>query len=225
MKTDQELQKDVINELRWDPKLTDIASKIGVSATKGMVTLSGEVETYSQKKAAEHAAQRVHGVNVVALDIEVRLLPRFAKTDIEIAKMINNAIQWHSLIQNEQIEVMVENGWVTLTGAVSWHFERRAVETAVKNIIGVKGIINNISLIASELEPKVIKGKISEAFHRSASIDSSSIQVDIDKNTVILKGSVRSRADKKDAEKAAWSSPGVSSVENRLKVELSPELV
>lgn len=225
MKTDRELQEDVINELLWDPKLTDIASRIGVSAAKGMVTLSGKVDTYSQKVAAEHAAQRVHGVNVVALDIEVRVLPGFAKSDIEIAEMINNAIQWNSLIQNELIEVMVENGWVTLTGAVSWHFERRAVEAAVKNINGVKGIVNNISLIASELDSRVIKDKISAAFHRSATIDSSSIQVDVNKNSVILRGSVKSRRDKKDAEKAAWSSPGVTSVENRLIVELSPQFV
>lgn len=224
MKTDRELQEDVINELLWDPKLADIASKIGVSASRGMVTLSGEVDTYSQKIAAEHAAQRVHGVNVVALDIEVHALPSFAKSDIEIAKMINSAIQWNSLIQNEQIEVMVENGWVTLTGAVSWHFERRAVEAAVKNITGVKGIINNITLIASELDSRVIKDKISAAFHRSATIDSASIQVEVNKKSVILRGSVKSRKDKKDAEKAAWSSPGVTSVENRLIVELSPQL-
>lgn len=225
MKTDRELQKDVMDELSWDPELIDIAPQIGVTAEKGMVTLSGQVDSYSKKLAAERAAQRVHGVNVLAVDLDVKFLPRFYKSDIEIAEMINKAIRWNSVVQNEDIEVMVENGWVTLSGAVSRHFESRAAENAVKKIVGVKGIINNIHLNTSEVESQAIKDKIAAAFHRSATIDSSSVHVQIIKNNVILSGAVRSWAEKKEAEKAVWSSPGVISVENRLRVEFTPQLV
>ncbi|MEB2785261.1 BON domain-containing protein [Algoriphagus persicinus] len=225
MKTDRELQKDVMDELSWDPELIDIAPQIGVTAEKGMVTLSGQVDSYSKKLAAERAAQRVHGVNVLAVDLDVKFLPRFYKSDIEIAEMINKAIRWNSVVQNEDIEVMVENGWVTLSGAVSKHFESRATENAVKTIVGIKGIINNIRLNPAEVESQAIKDKITAAFHRSATIDSSSVHVQIIKNNVILSGTVRSWVEKKEAEKAVWSSPGVTSVENRLKIEFTPQLV
>lgn len=219
MKTDQELQEDVMNELHWDPVVRDVATQIGVTAKNGMVTLSGQVDSYGKKLAAEKAAQRVKGVNVVALDIEVHLYPSVSKSDIEIAEMVNNTIRWISVIQNEEVEVKVDNGYVTLSGTVDWNYERKSIEEAVKRIIGIKGIINNIVLKPAGLEPKEIKRKISAAFHRSAVIDSNAIDVSITKNKIALNGVVKSLAEKKEAERAAWSSPGVTSVENNLTIE------
>lgn len=219
MKTDQELQEDVMNELHWDPALGDIATQIGVTAKNGMVTLSGQVDSYSKKLAAEKAAQRVKGVNVVALDMEVHLYPSVSKSDIEIAEMVNNTIRWISVIQHEEVEVKVENGYVTLSGTVAWNYERKSIEEAVKRIVGIKGIANNILLKPAGLEPKEIKRKISAAFHRSAIIDSNAIDVSVTKNKIVLNGTVKSLAEKKEAERAAWSSPGVTSVENNLIIE------
>ncbi len=209
-----------MEELRWDPLLKDIAPQIGVTAKDGVVTLSGLVDTYAKKLAAEKAAQRVMGVKVVAIDLEVKLGVLEAKTDIEIGEAIRNALRWHSAVNNDQIEVKVDNGWVHLSGYTEWDYERKAAANAVRDLIGVKGVTNNIELKSRVIDPKDIKNKIAAAFHRSATIDSTAVQVEVTGTRLVLKGKVRSWAEKKQAEQIAWASPGVTQVENKIDVDM-----
>ena len=219
MKTDQELQEDVMAELRWEPLLKDVASQIGVTANDGVITLSGLVDTYSKKLAAERAAQRVMGVKVVAIDLEVKLGLLDAKSDIEIAEAVRNALRWHGAVNEDKIEVKVDNGWVHLDGSTEWDYERKAAANAVRNLVGVRGVSNNIVLKSRVIDPKDIKSKIAAAFHRSATVDSSAIKVEVSGTHLTLRGKVRSWAEKKQAEKIAWASPGVTMVENKVEID------
>jgi osmotically-inducible protein OsmY len=219
MKTNDELQKDVMAEIKWDPLLRGVATEIGVTAKDGVVTLSGLVDSYSKKLAAEHAAQRVQGVKVVAVDLEVKLGSIGRKTDIEIAETIKNALRWNSAVNDDEIEIKVDNGWVYLDGTVNWEYERRAAQRSVEDLIGVRGVTNNLTIKSQAIDPKEIKGKIAAAFHRSATIDSSSITIDVSGSRVTLKGTVRSWMEREDAEKAVWSSPGVLVVDNRIQID------
>lgn len=216
MKTDSEIQKDVMDELRWDPILT--ASEIGVAVKKGIVTLSGTVNTYAKKIAAEEAAKRVAGVKAVAEDMEVKVSGSGKKNDTEIAEAVLNELKWHSSVDADKIKIKVEDGWVTMEGEIDWEFQRRAIHNVVENLLGVSGIIDNIKVIPT-LRSKDIKQKINAAFHRSATIDSDKIHIDTSGSKVILKGKVRSWAEKKDAENAAWLAPGVSAVENQIEID------
>lgn len=216
MKTDAEIQKDVMEELRWEPLLN--ASEIGVAVKNGIVTLSGTVDTYGKKVAAEDAAKSVAGVKAVAEDIEVRLSSFGTRNDTEIAQAVMNALKWHSAVQEDKIKVKVENGWVTLEGEVEWEFQKSAARTMVENLTGVVGIINNIKIQPSVVATDV-KRKINAAFHRSATVDSEKINLEVAGSKVILKGKVRSYAEKKDAENAAWLAPGVDRVENKLEID------
>ncbi len=216
MKTDSEIQKDVMDELNWEPILT--ATEIGVAVKNGIVTLSGAVDSYAKKVAAEKAAKRVAGVKAVAEDIEVKISGTGKRNDTEIAEAVLNELKWHSSVQEDKIKIKVENGWVTMEGEVDWEFQRSAVNKVVENLVGVSGIINNIK-VAPRLKAKDIKQKITAAFHRSATIDSEKINIDTTGNKVILKGKVRSWAEKKDAENAAWLAPGVTSVENKIEID------
>lgn len=219
MKTNEELQQDVMEEIRWDPLLKDVASEIGVTAKDGVVTLSGMVDTYSKKLAAEHAAQRVGGVKVVAVDLEVRVEKLGVRTDTQLAEAIENALKWHSAVNEDLIEVKVDNGWVYMDGKVEWDYQKKAAENAVKDLIGVRGITNRIVVKTKEIESKEIKSKIAAAFHRSATIDSSNIDVEVVGSRVILRGKVRTWAERKDAENAAWASPGIMIVDNQIEVD------
>ena len=218
MKTNEELQKDVIQEIKWDPQLRTVATEIGVSAKDGVITLSGIVDTYARKLAAEKAAQRVHGVKVVAVDIEVKPVKTGIKSDTEIAEAVNNALKWNSAVNEDRIEVKVDNGWVYLNGQVEWEYEKRTAESAIKNLLGVRGVTNNITIKSKVIDAVDIKNKISEAFHRNARLDSNAIRVEVVGSTVTLKGTVRSWTEKEEAERVAWSSPGVLTVDNRMEI-------
>lgn len=217
MKTDLEIQNDVIDELKWETYIK--SSDIGVSVKNGIVTLTGTVDLYSKKKAAENAAYRVDGVKAVAENIVVKLGPSFKKTDTEIAEAVLNALKWHSIIPEGKIKIKVEDGWVTASGEVDWMYEKNAVKSAVENLLGVKGVSNLITVKPKmNVDNSNIKQKISEAFRRNATIDANNILIENSGNKIILTGVVRSYAEKKDAEHAALNAPGVTEVENKIEV-------
>ncbi len=216
MKTDFEIQQDVMAEIKWEPLLN--ASEIGVAVKSGVVTLSGLVDTYTKKLLAEKAAERVQGVKAVAEDIDVKILGTGVKKDIEIAETALNLLKWNSSVLEDKIKIKVEHGILTLDGEVEWEFFKSAAEKAVENLVGVRGIINNI-IITSKINPIDVKKKIITAFHRNATIDSENINIETINNKVILTGKVSSWVEKKEAEKAAWLAPGVNTVDNRLVVD------
>ena len=216
MKTDSEIQKDVMEELKWEPLLT--ASEIGVGVKNGIVTISGTVDTYSKKVSAEKAAKRVAGVKAFAENIEVKPSRDGTKNDTEIAEAVLNALKWHSAVQQEKIKVKVERGWVTLEGEVEWEFQRNIARTMVEHLMGVVGILNNIKVVP-ELSENDVKRKIVSAFHRSATVDADKINIEVNGSKITLSGIVRSYAEKREAESAAWLAPGATKVENKLEIE------
>lgn len=217
MKTDTEVQKDVMEELKWDPFLN--AAQIGVAVKNGVVTLSGKVDTYLKKISAEKAAKRVSGVKAVAEDIQVGDSVGYRKTDTEIAEAVLNALKWSTAVRDEKIKIKVEDGIVKLEGEVEWEFQRQNAKEMIENLIGVRSVVNLITL-KSKVSVAEIQKKIMAAFHRNATIDSKQIKTEVIGNKVILSGKVRSFAEKEDAEFAAWAAPGVMIVENNLKIEL-----
>lgn len=216
MKTDAQIQKDVMDELKWQPFLN--SSEIGVAVKNGVVTLSGIVDMYSKKLAAEKAAKKVVGVKAVAEEIQVGVSPVYRKTDTEIAEAVYNALKWHTAIREDQIKIKVEDGIVYLEGEVQWAYERNYAKNAIENLTGVKAVINQIT-VKPRINPTELENKISAALHRSATLDSSKISTSVLGNKVILRGSVRSFAESEDAENAVWAAPGVMSVENNLVIE------
>lgn len=221
MKSDVQIQQDVIEELKWEPFLT--ASDIGVSVKNGIVTLSGQVDSYAKKIAAEKSTKKVTGVKAIAEDIQIGVSPTHDKTDTEIAEAVLNALKWHTAVQEEKIKIKVEDGNVRLDGEVEWEYQRSNAKTAIENLSGVKSVINFITVKAKVLAADVTE-KIMDAFHRSATIDAACIKPEITGNKVTLLGKVRSVSEKEDAESAAWNAPGVTTVENKLLVD-EPEYV
>jgi osmotically-inducible protein OsmY len=215
MRTDSEIERDVVEELKWNPDLdsTDIA----VTVKDGVVTLAGFVKSYVDKTEAEVAAKRVAGVVAVANDIAVRLPATDERPDPEIARQAVASLRSQLPISAERIKVVVKNGWVTLEGTVEWHYQRNIAEAAVGYIRGVKSVTNLIGL-RPRAEPIEIKKRIEEAFRRSAEIDANHITVEANGSEVVLKGSVRSWTEREEAERAAWAAPGVTKVEDRLAV-------
>jgi osmotically-inducible protein OsmY len=219
MKTDDQIKRDVMDELLWEPLL--LASEIGVAVKSGVVTLSGIVDSYAKKLSAERAAKRVSGVKVVALDIQVGVSPRFAKSDTEIAEAVLNALKWHTAVQENNIKIKVEDAIVKLEGEVEWEYQRNNSKFAIENLSGVKAVINLIT-VKPKISANDLEKKISAAFHRNATLDAGKIMVKVSGNRVILNGSVRSFAESDDAEDAAWAAPGVLNVENNLEI-VEPE--
>ena len=219
MKTNEELQKDVMEEIKWDPMLGTLASQIGVSANDGVITLSGKVDTYSKKLAAERAAQRVIGVRVVAVDLEVELLKDGTLSDTDIAESVKNSLKWNNLVNEDLVKIKVDNGWVYMDGHADYDYQKKAAQNAVQDLIGVRGVTNNIVVKAKTVDATDIKRKISAAFHRSATIDSSNVSIEINGSQAILKGKVSSWAEKKSAEDIAWAANGILSVDNRILID------
>ncbi len=216
MKSDAQVQHDVMAQLKWEPQLN--AAEIGVSVKNGVVTLSGIVDTYAKKVAAEKAVQKVSGVKAVAEDLQVGLSPIFRKTDAEIAEAVLTALKGHIAIPEENLQVKVEDGQVSLEGEVEWSFQRNAAIDVVCNLAGVRQINNNIK-VKPRVTSENIQEKVSAAFHRSATIDARRVSVEVLGSKVILRGKVRSFAERKDAENAVWAAPGVAVVENKLEIE------
>lgn len=221
MKTDLEIQKDVMAELQWQPFLH--AAEIGVSVKNGIVTLTGQVDSYAKKLEAEQAAKKVFGVKAVAEEIQVGLSPAYRKNDTEIAAAVLHALKWHTAIPDDRVQVKVEDGFVKLEGEVEWAFERDSATNAVKYLTGVRSVSNLITI-----KPKVtvheLEKKIRAAFHRSATVDAEKITVTVEGNKATLTGKVRSFAEKREAENAVWAGPGIFSLDSKLVVE-EPELV
>ena len=214
MKRDNELRRDVERELEWEPALDE--RRIGVSVIDGVVTLTGDVPTYSQRWKAERTVERVEGVRGVANELEVQLAGEVSDTDL--AKAAVDALALDINVPADQIKVKVDKGWVTLTGTVSADFQRRAAERAVRNLSGVKGLSNLIT-VKPTVKPQNVKTMIEETFKREAVLDARKIDVEVSGKEVTLRGTVRSWLERHEAEKAAWAAPGVTAVHNEITVE------
>lgn len=216
MRSDVQIQEDVMEQLKWEPELN--SAEIGVAVKNGIVTLSGIVDTYSKKLTAENAVKKISGVKAVAENIQVGLSPFYRKTDAEIADAVLFALKWSANIPNDKIRVKVEDGVVSLEGELEWDFQRSEAKRAIERLAGVR-TINNLIKLRPSLKPENIKEKITAAFIRSATIDSEKIKVEVVDSKVVLKGTIRSMAEHADAENAAWAAPGVILVENDLVLE------
>lgn len=217
MKTDEKLQKDVMEELSWDPIVN--ATEIGVAVKNGIITLTGNVSSYAEKVAAEKAIKRVRGVKAVALDIDVKLSSLEMRTDTEIAENIVDVLLLNTAVPDERIKAKVDNGWVFLEGDVNWQYQKTAAINAVKYLPGVRGVTDLIQ-IKPNVRTGLLKENIKKALERNADIEANNIDIETIGNTIVLKGPVSSWKERTAIEDAVWATPGVFDVEDKLYIEV-----
>ena len=216
MKTDSQLLRDAQDQLRWEPSVRD--EEIGVAAKDGVLTLSGHVPSYADKYAAVRAVERVVGVKAVADEIAVKLPSGYARTDTELAHEAVNALKWDVQVPDERIRVTVRRGWITLESDVEWQYQRTAAERAVRNLTGVQGVIDSVAVKPKHVSELDVSQKIKDALRRSADQEADRISVETHDGSVTLKGTVRTFTERRDAERAAWGTPGVTKIDDRIVV-------
>jgi len=216
MKTDAQIQQDVIAELKWEPAIN--AAQIGVEVKEGIVTLAGQVGTFGEKWDAERAAQRVLGVKALAVEVDVKLSGLSKRTDADIARAAENVLEWSTYVSKDRVKVMVETGWITLTGDVDWEYQRQAAEGAVRYLMGVTGVSNQIAIkaIASSI---AVKSDIEAALKRRAITDAQDILVAVNGADVTLTGTIQNWSERDLARNSAWGTPGVRNVIDKMTVE------
>ncbi len=216
MKTDSDLKRDVEAELAWDPQVKSNA--IGVAVKGGVVTLTGHIETFAEKHAAERALRRVAGVRAIALELDVKLDPSHKRSDTDVAQSAEQALQWNTSVPLDQLRITVDHGWVTLRGEVDWDYQRRAAEAAIRPIMGVMGISNEI-VIKPKVSQADLKQRIATALGRQVERELKHLDIDVDGSKVTLRGKVNSWHERDAAQGVAWSAPGVRIVVNELSVD------
>ena len=216
MKSDIQLQQDVLAELAWNPSTR--GAEIGVAAKDGVVTLTGMVQSYAQKSDAEHAVERISGVQAIADDLEVRLPSSAHRSDTEIAHWALLALRWNVQIPDERIKLVVSDGLITMSGEVDHQYQKGTAWEVVRSLVGVKGVRNLLHVRQPVISVPELRQKITNALERSATVDASRISIETHDGTVVLRGTVRSWAERQEAERAAWAAPGVAMVEDHLAV-------
>ena len=214
-RTNEQIREDVVAELKWEPRVQP--SEIGVKVRNGVVTLTGFVDAYTKKYAAQEAAHRVRGVKAVANDIEVRLPTAAERTDADIAAAAVRALEMDASVPIDKLDITVSKGWVTLRGEVEWHYQREEAYKVTHRLAGVKGVTNMI-VVRPRLSLQDLRQKIEEALVRSTQLDARNITVEVNNGRVMLSGTVKSWAEKAEAERQAWSAPGVIAVDNQVTV-------
>ncbi len=216
MKTDIQLQQDVLAELKWEPSVH--AAEIGVEVKDGIVTLAGHVSTYAEKWDAERAAQRVSGVKALAIEMDVRLAGSSKKTDADVARSVENVLHWNSTLPKDSVKVMVESGWITLSGEVDWEYQRQAAAKAVRYLTGITGVRNQITIKKPTVSLGAVKSDIEAALKRRATANAHKISVEVHGADVTLTGRVDNWSEREAARHSAWGTPGVRNVVDNITV-------